>query len=312
MTESPRSGLWLAFSAYALWGFMPLYVVATAPTTPVELIAWRIILSVVFCLLGVLVMRAWRPFRELISKKRVVLGLGIAGVLVSANWLFYVQAVATGHTLDAALGYFLNPIVSVALGLVFLREKLRPLQWVAVGLSLLAVLVISLGYGRIPWLGLGVAMTFGLYGLVKKRVGVQADALSGLAVETTLIMPIGAICLLWTVLFGGGITFGSVSAVNTGVLLFAGVVTSVPLLLFAAAARRLRLIELGLMQYIAPILQFVLAVAVFSEPMPLERWIGFAIVWVALILFTIDLVRTARLGAKIPSVADELGPPTRG
>lgn len=292
--SSPRSGFLYALTAYAWWGFLPLYIVLTAPTSPVELIGWRILCSVVFAaLLLCFVRRGWASFGTLVRDPRLVGILLLAGLLVAANWLFYVTAVSTGRTVEGALGYFLNPIVSIVLALVVERERLRPLQWGAVGLAAIAVVVLAVGYGVVPWLAIGCAFSFGLYGLVKKRVGVRVDAVSGLLLETTLIAPLGVACL---VIAGalGGLTFGGFGVGHTLVLVASGVVTAVPLLLFASAARRLTLVEIALMQYVAPILQFVVGVWVFHEVMPPERWAGFAIVWAALILFSVDLAIVGR------------------
>lgn len=294
MTPSNRAGLLFAAAAYGIWGFLPLYFALTSPTGPIELVGWRILLSVAFCALVVTIVRGWARVRALWRDARVVGTLAVAGLLVAANWLLYVYAVTTGHTLEGALGYFLNPLVSIVLGLVFLRERLRPLQWVAVGIALVAVVVLAAGYGRFPWLSLGLAATFGVYGLVKKRVGARVDAVSGFFVETTLLVPVAFACLAWVIVGGGGLTFAQVSVGHAFALSLAGAVTSVPLLLFAAAAKRLTLVEVGMLQFLAPILQFVFGVFVFHEEMPVERLAGFAIVWVALACFVVDLARVGR------------------
>ncbi|GGA63451.1 protein RarD [Pseudoclavibacter endophyticus] len=315
MNTSSRAGVAYAALAYGLWGFLPLYIALTTPTSSVEFIGWRILLSALFCAILLAVMRGWRATGRLFRDRRVVGTLALAGTVVAVNWFVYVFAVMSGHTVEASLGYFLNPIVSVVLGLVVLKERLRPLQWAAAGVAVVAVLVLAIGYGSFPWIALVLACSFGFYGLIKKRVGARAGAIPGFFVETTLIAPIGLGCLAWALLAGGGITLGSVSTDHTAALLLAGVVTSLPLLAFAAAAKRLTLVEVGMMQFIAPITQFLIGVFVFGESMPPERWAGFAIVWVALACFAIDLViagrrRSAATGAPMPrSPADAPGRP---
>lgn len=289
MELSSKAGYGYAAAAYGLWGFLPLYIALAEPTGSIEFIAWRILWSVVFCAVLITVLRQWRETRRLLRDRRAVLTLGLAGLLIALNWFIYVVSVMTGHTIEAALGYFLNPLVSILLGLVFLRERLRRLQWVAVGIAAIAMIVLAVGYGKVPWIAIVLACTFGTYGLVKKRVGASAGAIPGFFVETMLISPIGIASLVWVAVAGGGITFGTVSLGNTLVLVGAGVVTSLPLLSFAAAASRLTLVEIGMMQFIAPIMQLIIGVWLFGEAMPPERLAGFIIVWVALAVFVIDL-----------------------
>lgn len=288
-----RSGLAYAVAAYGLWGFLPIYFIALAPTGPVEIVAWRILLSLVFCALLIAVTRSWRPFRALLRDRRVVLTMGAAGVLIFVNWLTYVFATLNGQVVEAALGYFINPIVTVFLGVFVLRERLNATQWTAVGISIVAVVVLAIGYGQLPWIALVLAFSFGFYGLIKKRVGHRVDAVSGLTLETAWLAPFAAV-LLVLVGASGALTMGSVGAWHTVLLLSAGAVTAIPLLLFASASRRLPLTYMGFIQYFAPFIQFLVGVVVLREPMPLERWIGFGLVWVALAVLTFDLLRNAR------------------
>ncbi|MRX44262.1 EamA family transporter RarD [Agromyces kandeliae] len=288
-----RAGIAYAVSAYALWGFLPVYFIALAPSGPVEIVAMRILLSLVFCAVLIAVTRTWRAFRALVRDRRVVLIMGLAGVLIFVNWLTYVFAALTGQVVEAALGYFINPIVTVFLGVIVLRERLNAVQWTAVGISIVAVVVLTLGYGQMPWIALILAFSFGFYGLIKKRVGHRVDAVSGLTLETAWLAPLAAI-LLVVVASTTGLTIGSVSGWHTVLLLSAGAVTAIPLLLFAAASRRLPLIYMGFIQYFAPFIQFVVGVVVLGEPMPPERWAGFGLVWLALVVLTFDLVRGAR------------------
>nr|WP_234661886.1 EamA family transporter RarD [Agromyces marinus] len=288
-----RSGLVFAVSAYALWGFLPVYFIALAPTGPVEIVAWRILLSLVFCAALIALTRTWRPFRALVRDRRIVLIMGVAGVLIFANWLTYVYATLSGQVVEAALGYFINPIVTVFLGVLVLRERLSAVQWTAVGISIVAVLVLGIGYGQVPWIALVLAFSFGFYGLIKKRVGHRVDAISGLTLETAWLAPVAGV-LLTVVAATSGLSIGTEGGWHTVLLLGAGAVTAVPLLLFAAASRRLPLIYLGFIQYFAPFIQFLVGVFVLHEPMPPERWIGFSLVWLALAVLTFDLVRGAR------------------
>jgi chloramphenicol-sensitive protein RarD len=288
-----RIGLVYAVAAYALWGFLPIYFIALAPTGPVEIVAWRVLLSLVFCAVLIAVTRTWRAFVALLRDRRVLLTMGAAGALIFVNWLTYVYAALSDQVVEAALGYFINPIVTVFLGVLVLRERLNAVQWTAVGISIVAVVVLAVGYGQLPWIALVLALSFGFYGLIKKRVGPRVDAVSGLTLETAWLAPLAAV-LLVVVGATTGLTIGSQGTWHTVLLLGAGAVTAVPLLLFAAASRRLPLIYMGFIQYFAPFIQFLVGVVVLQEPMPLERWIGFGLVWIALVVLTFDLVRGAR------------------
>lgn len=300
------SGLAFAGLAYVLWGFLPVLFFAVRAAGAVEIVAWRIVLSLVFCALLITVTRGWRRLLALLRDRSTVATLALAGVFILVNWLVYVFASVSGHVVEAALGYFTNPIVTVLLGVVLLRERLRPLQWIALGISAVAVAVLAIGYGAFPWIALTLAFSFGLYGLVKKRVGPRADAISGLAVETAVLTP-AAIIALVVVGATTGLTIGGLGIAHTLLMLALGVATAVPLIFFAAAARRLPLTYMGLAQYIAPILQLIVGVAILREDMPLERWIGFGIVWLALAILTVDLFADSasrRRGSAAQTVAE--------
>jgi len=294
-----RSGLAFAIAAYALWGFLPIYFIALEPAGPIEIVGWRVLLSLVFCLLLLTVTRAWRPFMALVRDRRVLFTMGLAGVLIFVNWSTYVYATLTGQVVEAALGYFINPIVTVFLGVLVLRERLNVTQWIAVGISIVAVIVLAIGYGQLPWIALVLAFSFGFYGLIKKRVGPKVDAVSGLTLETAWLAPL-AVAQLVFVAMTSGLTMGTVSPWHSALLLMAGVVTAIPLLLFAAASRRLPLIFMGFIQYFAPFIQFLVGVFILQEPMPPERWIGFGLVWLALLVLTFDLMRSARSARRAP------------
>ncbi|PCN48438.1 protein RarD [Curtobacterium sp. 'Ferrero'] len=302
-------GVVQAIVAYGLWGLMPLLFAAMSPAGAFEIVAWRIVFGLVFCAVAIAVTRSWLRTRSLIAQRRVMLVMGLAAVLILVNWTVYVAATTTGHTVEAALGYFINPLVTIALGVVVLRERLRPAQWAAVGISVVAVVVIAVGYGQMPWISLALAFSFGLYGLVKKRVGGTVDALSGLTIETVWLLPLAVVALvvMGATGLGGGVTFTSEGWVHVLVTVLTGPATAVPLLLFASSARRVSLSTLGLTQYLAPVMQLLVGVVVQREPMPPERWAGFAIVWLALVILTVDsfaAARAARRGARPAPVAD--------
>lgn len=291
------AGLAYGIAAYGLWGFLPSYFLLLEPASPWEIVAFRVLMSLVFCAILLTVTRGWRGFVGLARQPRVLFTMGLAGALIYINWQVFVIATLSGHVVEASLGYFINPVITVALGVVLLREKLRPLQWIAVAVSLGAILVIAIGYGSFPWIALALALSFGFYGFIKKRVGAQVDAVSGLTLETAWLTPVAVVQLLITGALIGN-TFGTAGPVHVTLMIATGVITAVPLLLFAAAARRLPLVALGLTQYLAPVLQFLTGVFLLHEPMPLGRWIGFCLVWVALILLTIDMIRAARAGRR--------------
>lgn len=299
-------GVVQALVAYGLWGLMPLLFAAMAPAGAFEIVSWRIVFGLVFCAVAILATRSWLRTRSLLVQPRVMGVMGIAAGLILVNWTVYVLATTTGHTVEAALGYFINPLVTIALGVLVLRERLRPLQWTAVGISILAVVVIAVGYGQMPWISLALAFSFGAYGLVKKRVGGTVDALSGLAIETVWLLPlaVGALVVLGVTGLGGGLTIGSEGWLHTLVTVLTGPATAVPLLLFASSARRVSLSTLGLTQYLAPVMQLLVGVLVQHEPMSPSRWVGFGIVWFALVLLTVDSFTAARRSARRASAVE--------
>ncbi|MCT1366862.1 EamA family transporter RarD [uncultured Kocuria sp.] len=292
--KSLKTGFILAFISYGLWGFLPLYFAAITPTGAFEILGWRIVFSLILCLILVTVTRTWGRVSATLRSRRVVLTLGLAGGIVSINWLVYIIATTSGHVLEASLGYFINPIATIVLGVVVFHEKLRKLQWAAVGVSLVAIGVLSVEYGSVPWISLAIAGTFALYGLVKKNVGGRVDSLTGLTFETAwLIVPAGVVLSLVQI-FAGGLAFGHIGAVKTALLVGTGVITLVPLLTFAGAASRLPLSYVGMVQYFNPIMQFLVGYLLLGEHMSLGRWIGFGIVWIAILILVIDALRAAR------------------
>jgi len=292
-SSKERSGIFFAVAAFAMWGAFPAYFLLLRPAGAFEIVDWRVLFSLAFCLIVVTVMRKWRAVIAIARQPRQLFMLALAAVLVFINWEVYVWGVLAGHVVETALGYFINPIVTVLLGVILLRERLRIAQWIAVGISAIAVLVLAIGYGSFPWLALSLAFSFGLYGLVKKRVGPQVDALSGLTMETAWLFPLAIVQLVFVQL-DTGISFGHHGIGHSLLLLSAGVVTALPLLAFAAAARRLPLVYMGLIQYLTPVLQFIFGAFVLHEAMPAERWMGFGLVWIALIVLSGDLILTGR------------------
>jgi len=288
-------GLALALAAYGTWGVFPLYFHLLDASGAVEIVAHRLVWTLLFCAVGLSVRRSWAGVRATAANARLTGTLFGAGVLVSLNWLIYVYAVISDHVVDAALGYFMNPLVTVVLALVVLRERLRVAQVAALALGLAAVVVIALGAGQVPWIGLGLALSFGLYSLAKNRVARRVAPLVGLGFETAALAPASLVFLIVLGLTGHG-TFTALGPGYALLLAGSGVATAIPLLFFAAGAARLSLVTLALVQYITPTVQFAIGVLVFHERMPPARWAGFVLVWVALVVLTGDLVRRARRG----------------
>lgn len=294
MNASPRaSGVAAALVAYLMWGVLPLYFVLLAPMTPFEVVPWRVVFSLVFCGILVLALRTWRALWEIVGQPRLLGLIAVGAVLVYINWQIFVLATQTGHVIETSLGYFINPIVTVLLGVLVLHERLRALQWGAIALAAMAVLVTVFAYRQVPWMALGLAFSFGFYGLVKSVIGPKVDAINGLTLETVVLMPVALVQLL-IVGTTSGLILGTVSVGHTLLIIGLGVTTAVPLLLFAVGARRIPLSLVGILQFTAPILQFLVGVFVLGEPMPAERWIGFAVVWAAVILFVADSLLARR------------------
>jgi chloramphenicol-sensitive protein RarD len=281
--------------AYALWGLFPLYFPLLEPATGLEIVAHRVLWSLVFVGLLLFALRRWSHVRAAVTDRRTLLVLVGASVLIAANWLVFVYGVNSGHVVETSLGYFINPLVSVLLGVVAFSERLRPMQWTAVGIAAVAVAVLTVDYGRPPWIALTLALTFGLYGLMKKLVKVEAAP--GLFVETALVA-LPAVVVLAMLHGSGDGTFGQVSPSHSLLLASSGLATAIPLLLFAAAARRIPLSTVGLLQYLTPLMQLSIGVFVYDEPMPPARLAGFAIVWLALAVFSADMLRHARANGR--------------
>jgi chloramphenicol-sensitive protein RarD len=289
-----RRGFVFGVAAYLCWGLFPLYWKLLAPAGALEILAHRVLWSLIFIAIVVTVGRRWRSIRELLRRRDKVLLIALASVLIAVNWGTYIYGVGAGRVVETSLGYFINPLVTVLLGVFALGERLRSVQWAAIAIGAVAVAVLTVDYGTVPWIALTLAFSFGLYGLVKKRLGVAA--VDGLAVESgALAVP----ALAYVLVLGGQgeATFGH-SGFHTALLVLGGAVTAVPLLLFAGAANRIPLSTIGLLQYLAPVLQLACGVLVFDEPMPPPRLAGFALVWLALGIFAADGIRQARREAR--------------
>ncbi len=287
-----RSGLGYGLSAYLFWGFLPLVFVLAAPTGAFELVAHRVIWSLVFCAILLAFTRGFGRTWEVITSGRTFWLLALASVLIAVNWTTFIYGVETQQLVEVSLGYYLNPLISIGLGVLFLGERLSPLQWAAVGFGLLAVIIVGIGLGRVPFIAFGVAISFGLYGLVKNRVGGKVGALESMTVETA-VLTVPSIALLGYLATVGLDTFVGFGPGHVLVLLCTGPVTAIPLILFGAAARRIPLSWIGMMQYIAPTMQFIIGVAVLGEVMSTTRWIGFFVIWIAVILLSLDLAARA-------------------
>ncbi|MEH0423913.1 EamA family transporter RarD [Streptomyces sp. B21-083] len=294
-TNEQRTGLLNGFAAYGMWGLVPLFWPLLKPAGAVEILAHRMVWSLAVVGVALLALRRWAWAGELLRQPRRLALITVAAAFITVNWGVYIWAVNAGHVVEASLGYFINPLVTIAMGVFLLKERLRPVQWVAVGVCLAAVLVLTIGYGRPPWISLCLAFSFATYGLVKKKVNL--GGVESLAAETAVQFLPALAYLLW--LGGRGeATFGAHGTGHAALLAATGIVTALPLVCFGAAAIRVPLSTLGLLQYLAPVFQFVLGVFYFHEAMPPERWAGFALVWLALVLLTWDALRAARRGAR--------------
>lgn len=291
-----RTGVLFGAAAYGMWGLFPLFWTLLEPANEIEILAHRMAWSLV-AVLGVLWFVGWRrgtglsAMRTLLRDRRKVGLLAIAAVLIGTNWGAYIWGVNNGHVVETALGYFTGPLVSVLIGVLLLGERLRVWQWIAVGLGVVAIIVLIAGYGQVPWLALLLAFSFATYGLVKKKVG--TGAVESLAVETGVTL-LPAIVYIGLLEGAGNGTFATNGVGHALLLVAGGIVTTLPLLAFGGAAVRIPLSLIGLLQYMTPTMQFAIGVLVFHEQMPAERWLGFAVVWLALIVLTTDTMRHAR------------------
>jgi chloramphenicol-sensitive protein RarD len=295
-TDDRRRGLLYGGAAYLIWGVFPLYFPLLEPAGPLEILANRIVWSLVVVVAILAVSRSWSWIPPLLHDRRRLALLAAAAAVIAVNWGVYIYGVNSEQVVQTSLGYFINPLVSILFAVVLLHEQLRRWQWVAVGLGAAAVVVLTVDYGGLPWIALVLAFSFGTYGLVKKTLGM--GAVQSLAGETAILFlpALGYLLLLET--HGEG-TMTTDGPGHTALLVSTGVVTAIPLLFFGAAAIRIPLSWLGLLQYSAPVLQFLIGVMIYDEPMPASRWIGFALVWAALLLITIESLTAGRRGGRI-------------
>lgn len=285
-----KLGLLFGISAYSLWGAFPLYWPLLEPANPLEIVSHRAVWTLVFCFIVLAATRALSSTLSTLKRPEIVVKLFLSSLLISINWLVYIWATNNGHVVEASLGYYINPLIIIGFGVILLKEKMRSLQWVAVVIATSGVLVLTIDYGRLPWIAFALAISWGSYGLIKKQLGL--GALEGLAIETF----ISAFFYLGYLIYIGNQGTGQFGHHwgLTLLLMSAGAVTAIPLLLFNGSATRLPFTTIGLLQYITPTLQFSVGVWIRHEEMPTARWIGFLIIWVALTTLAVDLVRSGR------------------
>ncbi|MGW1077932.1 EamA family transporter RarD [Streptomyces sp. NPDC002537] len=297
MTATPtarsetRTGLLCSVAAYSIWGLFPLYWPLLEPSGAGEILAHRMVWSLATVLIALAVTRRWGWIRPLLRQPKRLALIAIGAALISVNWGVYIWGVNSGHVVETSMGYFINPLVSIAFGVLVLRERLRAVQWTAVGVGAAAVVVMAVAYGKPPWIALTLAATFSTYGLVKKKVGL--GGLESMAAETA-VQFLPALGFLLFLGADGGSTYASEGAGHALLLMGTGAITALPLICFGIGAVRLPLSVMGMVQYLAPVFQFALGLLVFHETMPAERWAGFALIWLALALLSWDALRTAR------------------
>jgi chloramphenicol-sensitive protein RarD len=283
-------GLLFGVSAYVFWGLFPLYWPLLKPASPLEIVSHRAVWTLVFCIIVLALLRQLKSTLAILKHPKKMAGLFATTVLISINWLTYIWATNNGHVVEAALGYYINPLIIIAFGVLLLREKMRPLQWVAVGIAAIGVTILTIDYGRLPWVAISLALSWGTYGLLKKKL--DLGALEGLTIETLIsLLPYG-FYLFYLSNQGTG-QFGSGVGL-TILLIAAGAMTAIPLLLFNGSTTRLPYSTIGLLQYITPTIQFSIGVWINHEEMPPARWIGFVVIWLALATLGTDLFRSSR------------------
>lgn len=298
-----RRGFLLGVAAYGIWGAFPLYWPLLEPAGAVEILAHRILWSMLTMGVLVVVLGRGRHLRAILADRRTRTLLTVGAIVIAVNWATYIWGVNNGHVVETSLGYFINPLVTVLMGVLILGETMRRLQWMALGVAALAVVVLTVDYGRPPWIALVLACSFGTYGLAKKQA--DTGAVEGLAFETAVLAPVAAAYVGWLVVVGES-GFGSHGLGHAALLMTTGAVTALPLICFGAAATRLPMVTLGLLQYLAPVLQFVVGLLVFHEEMPVGRWVGFGLVWLALVVFTVESVNHRRRQLRLAADASAL------
>ncbi len=286
-----NKGVLYAGAAYLLWGLFPVYWKALQNVPATEILGHRMVWSLGFVLLILTWKRHWRWVKTAVSTPRVLITFIVTGLLLGVNWLTYIWGVNAGFVVETSLGYFINPLINVVLGVLFLRERLRVGQWTAVFIAFIGVVYLTITYGQLPWIALTLAFTFGLYGLLRKTAAL--NSLEGLSLETAVLFPFALSYLLYLG-FSGQAVFAHGAGTTTLLLVLTGVITAVPLLLFAAGARRINLSTLGILQYLAPTIQFLLGIFLYNEPFTMQRFVGFSLIWLALLVYSMEGVRNGR------------------
>lgn len=298
-------GLLFGFGAYLIWGSFPLIITVLAFATPLEIVTWRIVFGFLVAALLTTLTRSWPAIIGVLKDKNLMKWMALASGLIAINWIVYVIGVSAHQTIQTSLGYFINPLVTILLAVIFLGEKLGLAQWIATGFGTLAVIVLTFDYGQPPWIALTLAVSFGIYGLAKNKIGGRVTAINSFAMEAGMLLPLAgiqfAIIASSAGASGGGVQFGQIGFWGTTGLIIFGLLTAVPLIMFGTAAQLLPLRYLGFIQYTTPVLQFCLALLVLGEPMPVARWLGFGLVWIGLAVLIFDALRRNRaaLGANV-------------
>lgn len=307
MRNRTRSGLIFGASAYGFWGIFPVYFTSVAVVGGLELIPWRVIMTGLLLAVVLTTFRTWKKFWKILKSPRVVGLLAVSSLLLYGNWLIFALSVMAGNVIETSLGYFINPLVTILIGVVVRKESLTRLQWIAVAVATLGVLAVAIGYGRVPWIAFGLAITFAAYGAIHKEVGAEVDGTTGLAVETMVTVPVAGIQLA---VIGGtvGLSAFQHGSVITILVLLSGLFTMVPLISFAEAASRLPLAYLGFLQFLTPTLSFLYGYLFVGEVMSATRWVGFIGVWIALTILIIDLIRQNRRNPGGDPVGLQTGP----
>ena len=295
--QDERYGVFTGLSAYLMWGLLPLFWPLLKPAVAFEILGHRIIWSLLFVIVLMFLTRSWPVVKQTLKNKKRAWLIVLASFFVATNWGVYIWAVNDNHVVETSLGYFINPLVSVLIGTVFFQERLRTFQKIAVGIAALAVIILSFDYGRLPWIALVLAASFGIYGGLKKQINLPA--IPGLMMETVLLLPITLIYLSWLYQNSEAVLLSSKTLLILAII--SGPLTALPLLLFGTATTRVPLTWLGVMQYVAPTLQFIIGVTVFSETLSTVKVIGFLIVWSALAIFSFDAWRTSRTKSSLTS-----------
>jgi chloramphenicol-sensitive protein RarD len=287
-------GLTVGVSAYLIWGSFPLIISMLGFASPFEIVVWRIIFGFLVAAALITFTKGWSQIAEVIRQPKLMIWVFASSVFILINWQVYVIAISSHHVVESALGYFINPLVTILLAVVFLRERLRRLQWAAVAMGAIAVTILTIDYGRLPWIALSLAGSFGIYGLAKSKLGGKVSSINSYALESGILLPVAAIQGSIIGATAPGLQFAQHGFWGAAGLVFFGIMTAVPLIMFGTAAKYLPLSVVGLLQYMTPTIQFILALTVFHEAMPLARWVGFVVVWVGLIFLTTDMLRQAR------------------